>query len=136
MTKHEKWELAGVGVAILVILYFMLRKNNVVVVPGASDSTDYGPWYLAYNVPKGYFPSVNGSAYGNTNPNVPSCGCSDEALFGSTRQFTDYLTSKFSDIADSYTANVMSVLPPFLKQVVNNTTAVSEAARANAVVFG
>lgn len=131
MTKHEKWELAGVGVAIIVILYFMLRKKRT----DPADTTGYGPWYLAYNVPKGYFPSVTGSATGNMNPGVPSCGCSDETMFGSTRQFTEYLTSKFSDIADSYTENVLSVLPPFLKQMMGNTTAIQEAASANSVVF-
>lgn len=138
MDKREKWELAGVAALILLILYFVLRRGSGVAnnpAQSQSQATTYGPWYMAYNVPKGSLPTVDSAAQSsnNVNPNLPSCGCDQSGeFFASTNQFTKYLTSKLSDIADTYTQNVLSVLPPFLKETLNNPNVVQEATQANA----
>ena len=132
MTKKEKLELAGVAVAILIILYFLFWKRRMVAV--AESVPDNGPYYLSYNVPKGSLdlPTVARTP-SQVNPSAPMCGCVASSDFSSVNKFAEFITSKFADIADSYTQNVLSALPPFMRDVLNNPGGLILAQNANGV---
>jgi Domain of unknown function (DUF1970). len=142
MTRKEKitYSVIGIIIVLLLLLWYFKARTPVIISDVNKDAPNVGPYYLSYNYPQGNLPTVDTSgetvgSQSNSDSNVPTCGCNSiaESFFASSRELTDYFNKQLEGLADTYVANVISTLPDWFGNYLNNT---SGAALSNASQIG
>jgi hypothetical protein len=128
----------GAGIAGLVILILLLRANsNTVIQEGGTKN----PNYYDYNVP--VIPYVPTPIVSYKPPTAPtqtpdkpspclcSSGCGDDGEYaGALRSILDAFWESTAKLTDAYQGAILSTLPPYFQQYINNDKGYIESQRA------
>lgn len=107
-------------------------SGNTTIQPGRA----FGSEYYIYNYPQVEGPQASDMPLGNpsqtTNNALPTCGCAGGSggEFPSVAKFADYLQSNLTGFVKNYEDNVLSTVPSWFGQYLNNSSgnALSQAA--------
>lgn len=147
-------EVAGLIASIFAIFWLLHSRNSATAaalaasVPNPELSLESGsdpsqwtaPDYITFNVPK-TIPDVSVPAVTTTantgSVAVGTCGCSDldnSTLFASTSALAASYADQLQGLASTYSANLESALPGFIKQFLNNPGGVSDLQQFNQTI--
>jgi hypothetical protein len=106
-------------------------SGNAPIAPGRA----YGAEYYLYNYPQVEGPpgadmgiaGANGVGVvpsSTTGGGLPTCGCTgvSQGEFGTLGRLTSFFETTLEGIASGYKDNVLSVVPDFFRQYINNST--------------
>lgn len=132
-------ELGFIALAAIALFFVFFRGRNVApaATQDASGNTAiepgraFGSEYYIYN-----YPQIEGPPSGNINPAnsavvsqttggpLPTCGCAGgtQGEFPSVTRFANYLSDQLSGFVQSYQDNVLSTVPDWFGQYINNST--------------
>lgn len=130
MNREEIIEIGAIGVG-LVALYLVATRGQYQPLPQpvVSSTPAAGPEYIAYN-----YQPPSGNSMGNlasisptsapTSEPTGGCGCAQpqSTTFASPTSFSDFLSSQLSGIEDTYKNNLLSSMPNFFQQYINNSS--------------
>lgn len=135
MNKEEIIEIGMIAVGGLA-LYLVLSRGKSsppqeIIAPPSTPVA--GPEYIAYNYSPPHdnvnLPIVSAATQQSASSSPGPCCLSSQSSmlnFSSPNSFSTYLSSQFKDLEQQYQANLMSSMPDFFSQYLNNSTGAAE----------
>ncbi len=144
LTTNEKWEI-GVAVGLVILLLLLAYANGAQQPAGAQNNVQsptnpgiapldtWTPDTSPVNINGGTFPiSVEApSQYNVGNGTSCSCGCNNQASFGSLAQMEQTYINDYNQSVSSLFASSLGALPSWVSQYVNNLTGWAESLTAD-----